>query len=139
MVSACWRVAVMILPVQDRPGRISSGGLSNATTTLKSLASWLEMALCEAARPVERRIAVLPISITWPLKVWFGMASMVTSAIWSSFTLTMSVSSTFTSAVISDISAMVMMVLAAEFWTPGTTVSPIAHRKIGHDAVERRA
>ncbi len=35
---------------------------------------------------------------------------MVTSAVWSSFTLTMSVSSTLTSAVISDMSAMVMMV-----------------------------
>ena len=36
----------------------------------------------------------------------------------------MSVSSTFTSAVMTDISAMVMMVDAAEFCTPGTTVSP---------------
>src|ERR1035438_753195 len=62
MVSAFWRVAVVILAVQDRPGRISSGGSSMATTTLKSLASWLETALWEAARPVERRMAVLPIS-----------------------------------------------------------------------------
>ena len=83
MVRTFWRVAVVILAVQERPGRISSGGLSSATTTLKSLASWLEMALCEAARPVERRMAVLPISVTWPLKVLLGMASMVMSAGWS--------------------------------------------------------
>ena len=56
-------------------------------------------------------MAVLPISITWPLKVLLGMASMVISAAWSSFTLTISVSSTLTSAVISDMSAMVMMML----------------------------
>ena len=51
-----------------------------ATTTLKSLASWLEVVLVEAARPVERRIAVLPISITCPVKVLFGMASTEISA-----------------------------------------------------------
>ena len=36
----------------------------------------------------------------------------------------MSVSSTLTSAVIRDMSATVMTVLAGEFWMPGTTVSP---------------
>ncbi len=114
----------MIFDVHDKPGRISSGGLSSAITTLKSFASWLDTALCDAAKPVERRIAVLPISITVPLNVLFGIASIVMSAGWPSFTLTMSVSSTFTSAVMTDISAIVMMVLAAEFCTPGTTVSP---------------
>src|ERR1035438_9856313 len=94
MVTAFLRVAVVILAVQDNPGRTSSGGLSMATTTLKSLASWLEIALCEAATPVERRIAVLPISVTWPTYVLLGMASMVISATWPIFTLTMSVSST---------------------------------------------
>src|ERR1700682_3422554 len=118
-VSAFWRVAVTILEVQESPGRISSGGLSNAITTLKSLASWLEMALWLAATPVERKIAVLPISVTWPLKILLGMASIVTSATWLRWTLTISVSSTLTSAVMSDISAMVIMVLAAEFCTPG--------------------
>ena len=48
-------MAVVIFAVQESPGRISSGGLSKATTTLKSLASWLEMALWEAATPLERR------------------------------------------------------------------------------------
>src|SRR5579862_7297093 len=115
MASAFWRVAVVILAVQERPGRISSGGLSSATTTLKSLASWLEMALCDAARPVERRIAVLPISVTWPLNVLLGMASMVISADWFILILTISVSSTFTSAVMSDMSAIVMMMVPVWF------------------------
>ncbi len=52
--------------------------------------------------------------------------------------LTMSVSSTLTSAVISDISAMVMMVLPAEFWMPGTTDSPSAHREVGDHAIDGR-
>ncbi len=69
-------------------------------------------------------MAVLPISVTCPLKILLGMASIVMSAVWPSCTLTMSVSSTFTSAVIRDISAMVMMVLPSEFWMPGTTDSP---------------
>ena len=47
-----------------------------------------------------------------------------TVAVWPSLTLTMSVSSTFTSAVISEMSATVMIVLVGEFWMPGTTVSP---------------
>ncbi len=66
-------MAVVIFAVQESPGRISSGGLSSPITTLKSLASWLEMALCEAAIPEERRMAVLPISVTWPLKVRLGI------------------------------------------------------------------
>src|ERR1017187_4550272 len=113
MVMAFLRTAVVIFAVQDNPGRTSSGGLSMAITTLKSLASWLEMALCEAATPVDRRIAVSPISVTWPVNVLLGIASMVISAIWPTFTLTMSVSSTFTSAVISDISAIVMIFVPA--------------------------
>ena len=36
----------------------------------------------------------------------------------------MSVSSTFTSAVITDMSAIVISVLPGEFWIPMTTVSP---------------
>ena len=95
-----------------------------ATTTLKSLASWLEMALWEAATPVERRMAVSPISVTWPLKVRLGTASMVISDTWPSFTFTISVSSTLTSAVMRDISAMVMMRVPVWFCSPGTTDSP---------------
>src|SRR5580704_6210852 len=109
------RVAVVIFVAQDRPGRISSGGLSMATTTLKSLASWLDVLLVDAARPVERRIAVLPISITCPANVLLGIASTVISAGWPSLMFTMSVSSIFTSAVTMDMSAIVMIVLAAEF------------------------
>src|SRR5580704_5892704 len=81
IVTTFLRVAVVIFAEQDRPGRISSGGLSIATTTLKSFASWLDVLLCEAARPVERRMAVLPISMTCPAKVLLGMASMVIAAV----------------------------------------------------------
>ena len=38
-------------------------------------------ALATPPHPVDRRIAVLPISITCPLNVLFGMASMVISAV----------------------------------------------------------
>src|SRR5579871_2639207 len=113
MVSASLRVAVVILALQESPGRISSGGFVWATTTLKSFASWLEVVLCDAARPEERRIAVLPISITLPAKDLSGIASIFTATGWPSWTLTISVSSTFTSAVINDISAIVMIVEAA--------------------------
>src|SRR5580700_1782049 len=47
IASAFLRVAVVIFADEERPGRISSGGLSIATTTLKSFASWLEVVLCE--------------------------------------------------------------------------------------------
>jgi len=53
--------------------------------------------------------------MTRPVKVFSGIASMVTLAVCPNFTLTMSVSSTLTSAVISDMSAIVMMRLAGEF------------------------
>ena len=49
---------------------------------------------------------------------------MVTSAGWPRCTLTMSVSSTLTSDVITDMSAIVISVLPGEFWIPMTTVSP---------------
>ncbi len=96
------------------------------------------MALWEAARPVERRMAVLPISMTCPLKVLLGMASMVMSAAWPSFTLTMSVSSTFTSAVISDMSAMVMMSDAGRVLDAENHGFADAHGQVGDHAVEGR-
>ena len=70
------------------------------------------------------RTALLPISVTIPLNFFFGIASIETSAGCPSFTLTMSVSSTFTSAVMMLISATVIRVEPGEFWMPTTTVSP---------------
>ena len=69
-------------------------------------------------------MALLPISVTTALKFFLGIASMVTSAGWPSFTFTISVSSTLTSAVITDMSAIDINVLPGEFWIPMTTVSP---------------
>src|SRR5439155_22995241 len=95
--------AVLILAVVDKPGRKFSGGLASVTTTLKSLASCVLVVVCVVVSPELRSTACEPISVTLPLKIFPGTASMVTSASWPIFTLTMSVSSTFTSAVTTDI------------------------------------
>ena len=124
IVTAPWRVAVVILAVVDSPGRKLSGGCSSVTTTLKSLASSVAMVCCEVETPVERTTALLPISVTLPAKVRLGMASMLTCAGWPILMFTMSVSSTFTSAVMTDMLAIVIRVLPGEFWMPMTTVSP---------------
>ena len=99
-------------------------GLSSVTTTLKSLASSVPLVDCEVATPLERSSAWSPTRVTWPLYTFPGMASMVTSAAWPIFTFTMSVSSTFTSAVTTLMSAMVIRVEPSAFWMPTTTVSP---------------
>ena len=105
----------VIFAVDERPGRRLSGGFCNVTTTLKSFASCVVEVCCEVATPVERTIALSPISVTTPVKLLRGMASMVTSAGCPSFTFTMSVSSTFTSEVMTDMSAIVISVLPGEF------------------------
>ena len=82
-----------------------------ATTTLKSLASWLEIALCgsgHAGGTENRRVADFG-NVAGERLVGNGVDGDFRD--WPSFTLTMSVSSTFTSAVISDMSAMVMMLV----------------------------
>ncbi len=56
------------------------GGSWMVTTTLKSLASWLLDVDCAVETPVDRRIALLPISVTTPLNRCLGMASIDTSA-----------------------------------------------------------
>src|SRR6516164_11046666 len=126
MVTAVWRVAVVTFAVVERPGRRPDGGLSSVTTTLKSLASSLVVPLVVVVVvwPVLRLTALWPISVTFPLKVLLGIASMVTSAGWLSLTLTMSVSSTFTSAVITARSETWKSTLPTWFWMPGTTFSP---------------
>ena len=130
IVTAFWRVAVVILAVVESPGRSPGGGLSRVTTTLKSLASSVVLVvLAVVVCPVVRLTAAWPISVTRPLKVLLGMASMVTSAGWLSLTLTMSVSSTFTSAVITERSETWNSTLPVWFWMPGTTFSPMCTGK----------
>src|SRR5579863_3377275 len=72
--------AVVILEVEESPGRSPSGGFCSVTTTLKSFASWLPVVDCVEARPELRSTACVPTSVTFPLKNFPGMASMVTSA-----------------------------------------------------------
>ncbi len=57
MVRVSGLCAVVILAVQERPGRRSSLTGSRVTTTLKSLASSVPVVDCEVARPVVRRRA----------------------------------------------------------------------------------
>ena len=78
---------------------VNAGVGSRVTTTLKSLASSVPVVDWLVAIPVVRRKAWSPTSVTWPLKMRPGRASTVTSTPWLSLTLTMSVSSTLTSAV----------------------------------------
>ena len=76
MVSTPLRVAVVIFAVAESPGRRFSGGSCSVTTTLKSFASWLAEVCCDVETPVERTMALLPISVTTALKVFLGIASM---------------------------------------------------------------
>ena len=69
------RAAVVILAVVESPGRRSGGGSFTVTTTLKSLASSLAVVCCEVATPVERTMALSPISLTTPWKTLCGIAS----------------------------------------------------------------
>ncbi len=115
MASTFFFSAVLIFAVVERPGRRLSGGFSSVTTTLKSLASWVLVVLCVVANPELRSTACEPISVTLPLNAFPGTASMVTSASCPVLTFTMSVSSTFTSAVTTDISESVIRKLPFEF------------------------
>ena len=111
-----FRVAVVISDVHVKPGRTSGISESIVTTTLK-LVAW------RAAAPVAW-IGLLPISVTFPVKVFSGIASMVIFAVWPRLTLGMSVSSTSTSASITDMSAIVSSTVPALFIVPMTTISP---------------
>src|SRR5271165_6809833 len=74
------RDAVVIRAVVDSPGRRFGGGSWIVTTTLKSFASWLLDVDWAVETPVERKIALLPISVTTPLNRCLGIASIETSA-----------------------------------------------------------
>ena len=109
------RRAVVIFAVAESPGRSSGGGLVRVTTTLKSLASSVPVVLWLVAIPVERRMAWSPTSVTCPEKSLPGKASTATSTGCPMVTLTISVSSTLTSAVMTERSANVMSVLPWAF------------------------
>ena len=66
IVSARWRVAVVILAVHESPGRMSSGGVVERNNYFEILGFLARVVLCEAATPVERRSALSPISVTCP-------------------------------------------------------------------------
>ena len=72
-----------------------------------------------AAAP--RAMAEEPISVTSPLILTPSSASTRTSASWPSVTLRMSVSSTSTSASITERSATVMITVGWKLWAPITT------------------
>ena len=56
--------AVVILAVQESPGRSCLVGSERVTTTLKSLASSVPVVDCEVAMPVERNSAWSPTRVT---------------------------------------------------------------------------
>ncbi len=105
--------------VQVNPGRTSGTSSSMITTTLKFVA-WVVWA---AAAPVAW-MGLFPISLTCPLNVLSGRASIVILAGCPSWTLGMFVSSTSTSAWITDMSASVSSTVPALFIVPMTAVSP---------------
>src|SRR5438045_7008056 len=70
MATTFFRSAVLILAVDDRPGRKFSGGFASVTTTLKSLASCVLVVVCVVVSPELRSTACDPISVTLPLKIF---------------------------------------------------------------------
>ena len=127
---------------QSRKSRtqISSGGLSmSVTTTLKSFASWLLPVLLRsryAGRAQQRVVADLghhALELLLRNRVDGDLGRL------PSFTFTMSVSSTFTSAVITEISASVISVRARRVLNADHHRLALAHRQVGHHAVKRRA
>ena len=91
--------------------------MSKVTTTLKFVA-------CVPAAAAVVWIGLLPISVTLPVNVLSGIASMVIFAIWPRESVGMSVSSTSTSASMTDMSAIVSSTVPALFIVPTTTISP---------------
>ncbi len=69
-------------------------------------------------------IGLLPMSVTRPLNILSGTASIVTTAAWPMATFGISVSSTSISAWIADMSATVSSTVPALFIVPRTTFSP---------------
>ena len=113
-------VAVMISAVTERSGRIPPGGSSIVITTSKSMAAaWPLPAEDEGGL-----IALLPISVTTPLKIWFGKASNSRRVLSPTLMYGTSVSSTSRTASTCESSLMVRTKLPALFMVPTMTVSP---------------
>ena len=125
------RVAVVISAVHVKPGRTSAISVSSVTTTLKLVACDDDVV------PLAAWIGLLPISVTLPVKVLPGMASIVTFATLAELhardvgfvdfdlrldhrTCPPSVSST----------------VPALFIVPMTTVSPSSMLRLRHDALD---
>ena len=119
------------------PQIFPGGSVSVITTTLENtFASWLLVVDCVVARPEVRRTACEPICVTLPLKIFPGIASMVTSASCPIRTFTMSVSSTFTSAVTTRHirqrhQKAAVRVLNARHHVIADTLRQIAHDAVG--------
>jgi len=113
-----FRFAVVMSAVQVKPGR-TSGMLSSITTTTLKLVACLEPAFAPVAW-----IGLFPISVTCPANVLSGSASIETFASWPTDTFGMFVSSTSTSAWMTDMSASVRRTVPALFIVPMTAVSP---------------
>jgi hypothetical protein len=105
--------------VQVKPGRTSGIRSSSVTTTLNVVACCPAPCCC-----VVVWIGLLPISVTVPPNVRSRIASIVTFARWPSRTCGMSVSSTSTSAWMTDMSAIVSITVPGLFIVPMTTISP---------------
>ena len=98
--------------VQVKPGRTSGIGSSSIDLDL-------EVGRLRAGRAASAAwIGLLPISVTWPLNDLSGIASIVIFAVWPSCTFGMFVSSTSTSAWITDMSASVSSTVPALFIVP---------------------
>ena len=120
---APFRVAVVMSAVHVKPGRTSGIGSSSITTTLKLVACVVWDGAADVPVPAGW-IGLLPISVTCPLNVRSGSASMVIFASCPMLTLGMLVSSTSTSAWMTDMSASVSSTVPALFIVPMTAVSP---------------
>ena len=111
--------SMMMSAVAEKPGFSVSGGWSRVMTVLKSLDSAVVVlaALAEV-------MAELPTSVTVPFMILPGMASTVTSARLPIRTFTTSVSSTRTSASMTERSAMVSSTVPGLFMVPMMATSP---------------
>jgi len=112
-----FRSAVLILAVVDRPGRKFSGGFGQRHDDLEIFRSCVLVVVCVVVSPEtgdKAQPAIQSLSLL-PLKIFSRHCVDRHVGLLAQFTLTMSVSSTFTSAVTTDISESVIRKLPFEF------------------------